>query len=484
MHIELFRERFEWITQNFPTRDGTWLFTKTDLFNRIANLKKDGDLPGSATISRVHFDRFFKDDCKNVNDALLKSVSYIYPDVPWKVLACPAISEFRERGVALLHQREIWIEATTAVARDRAGLSWAAKKYYKDVDAAADDFPLVTGEGWLLDAPLKLTEGCEHPVWNGTVKDVPGSPLLDNGYEYLDIKRKFVIGTKFRPNNGPTFRVTNFYMKDGLPNFTFGRGRYFSYINTCEVLAAEFAMNPEKLTPASHPRRGEPSSIFDFSWRSAFPGVNCLLVVKNFQGHLDRPVTHMFALHKRGQTTAEAQNTVHVVPAGGHQPLGPDWGAHNNDPEMRIWRTAVREFIEELFNKDEAQKMKNSSLGFFDEPGVKDIYSRFFTKNCGASVYYLGMGFDPLTTKPEILVAIVIDWKVVSDANYRLNDKWFYQHIEENYEGSVYFCDFNRDRLMEEARRGRVERSILPAGAACLIQVAREGFFDSILNID
>jgi hypothetical protein len=93
------------------------------------------------------------------------------------------------------------------------------------------------------------------------------------------------------------------------------------------------------------------------------------------------------------------------------------------------------------------------------------------------------MGLDPLTTKPEILVAMVIDWKVVSEGNGKLNSKYFKEIIEQNYEGDVRDIPLSRERLFEEATRTRAAGSILPARQACLLQAARPEFYNCIVSM-
>jgi hypothetical protein len=424
----------------------------------------------------AQFNRY-KFGSKTIPFSILKGVKEIFPRVPWEALTTESIDSFFEIVAAEQRKYEPWINATAAVARHRLSLSLAAKNYYAGIDAAPSNFPLVAGDGWLLDKPLLLEEIDDMTNWNGTVRGVESSPLWEGGVEYIDIKRKKIKG---EITNGRTYRMLSLAMKDGKPLFTFGRGRYFDYINTLEILAAEFAMNPTDLSPTRHPMRGAPSNIFELLGRSAFPGINVLLIVKNFQGHTSKVPLHRFALHKRGQQTAEAQNTIHVVPAGSHQPLGPE---HETEADMAIWRTAVREFIEELFNKEEAHAMKYSSAGFFEEPQIRGLVNTFFRKEGSSRLYYLGTGFDPLTTKPEILCALVVDWKIVSAHDETMSAKYFRNILDYNYEGEVYFVPLSIDNLKDEATRHRRQGSILPAGAACLLQASRPEFYDVLVNM-
>ncbi|RME95762.1 MAG: hypothetical protein D6773_18065, partial [Alphaproteobacteria bacterium] len=220
---------------------------------------------------------------------------------------------------------------------------------------------------------------------------------------------------------------------------------------------------------------------FTLSNRSAFPGVNCLLLVKNFEGHKSRNPSNKFAIHERTENTIEAQNTLHVFPAGGHQPQSQDY---RNRKEHSIWRTAVREFLEELFDKEELARIHNGSEDFFEHPEVKPYIDAIFRFPRCAAVYFLGMGFDPLTTKPEILVSIVVDWERVAFApdNPRLGHQSFEKDMEKNFEGGeVHFEEATSDNLKKEAIEGRNGKPALPAGAACMLLASRPGFLEHML---
>jgi hypothetical protein len=289
-----------------------------------------------------------------------------------------------------------------------------------------------------------------------------------------------------RLTNGPTFRLSSINPSDDAPGLTFSPDHYYNYINTCEALAAELAdawKRGSNIGPSDLSLRGESNRIFDLRWRSAFPGVNCLLVLKDyFDGnHSDETLRAQdkFLMRKRGQSTLEAQNTWHVVPAGGHQPVSEDF---ESDIEQLIWWTAVREFIEELFDKEEAAELRERGQDFLSLPEVRPFIKQIFRKPKVAKVFYLGMGFDPVTTKPEILVCIVINWRAISAVDWRAvtNQPFKGLRIVGNCEGKIHWREFTRERLLAEAKRPHEKGSVLPAGAACLLRVAEPEVFSVI----
>ncbi|WP_428546942.1 hypothetical protein [Profundibacter sp.] len=370
------------------------------------------------------------------------------------------------------------------MANQRDELAKAAKNYHAEADASPD-FPLITGAGWLPTHPIELTESDPVPQLEFDIPDVEGIPLEGLTGGYVNIKQQMLSGNK-RLSNGPTFRLSSINPLDDAPIFTFSPGHYYNYINTCEALAAELAdawKNGSNIGPGDLPLRGNPRRIFDLRWRSAFPGVNCLLVLKDyFNDYLSDETLRardVFLMHQRGQSTLEAQNTWHVVPAGGHQPVSEDF---ESDVEQSIWWTAVREFIEELFDKEEAAGFRKIGQDFLSLPEVRPFVKQIFRKPGVAKVFYLGTGYDPVTTKPEILVCIVVNWRAVSSAHWRevTGQSFKGLKIVGNYEGEIKFREFTRERLLTEAVRPHEKESVLPAGAACLLRAADPDIFPLI----
>lgn len=409
--------------------------------------------------------------------AVILGLCEIYPSMPFEVLTAGSFSDFEAATVQVSAARKRWADATKHVASHRGDLAKIAKQYYQTVDASHDFrpvedgpvFPLITQPGWLLEEPLLLTETDAVPRLQRHIDDAKGFELPGWKAPYWMIKKELmgsVAGARL--TNGPTFRVSEISADGRKINLKYSCGWYFNYIDTCEALGAELAdfalHNAGKVPkPDDLPLRGEPERVFDFRNRSAFPGINCLLILRNyFEGTNSDERKRMrdeFLMHFRGEGTLEAQNTWHVVPAGGHQPLTDSFVS---DEDQSLWRSAVREFVEEVFNKEEAAKYRKSGVSFLEHPEVKPIVDKIFRKDGVAKVYLMGMGLDPVTTKPEMLVAIVVDWN-----QFMIHAEGL--KIEANYEGIIKHRELTKENLLEASIRGENGKPVLPAGAACLL---------------
>lgn len=143
------------------------------------------------------------------------------------------------------------------------------------------------------------------------------------------------------------------------------------------------------------------------------------------------------------------------IPAGAHQPLSEDYG---DDRDRSIWRTVVREFCEELFNKEELSELKRHGEDFLELPEVKPYVDTFF-RNGAAKIHLMGIGVEPLTLQAEILLTIVIDWE---KASVRVPVK-----IRENFEGKAVLYDLSKEKLLmgtQVRRDGKVMHPAIKTG--------------------
>jgi hypothetical protein len=398
-----------------------------------------------------------------------------------EVLAEPSFATFSQYASPIGEARTRWAKAAEFMTKNRGPLAALGKRYHRSVDDEPD-FPLVTKRGWLLKEPALISAHSPLPTRNDYARSAAPYRLEGLNTEYLSIKHRVSAGNR-RPTNGDAYRVLAIDSDGNDLKFTFGPMGYHDYINSCEALGAELSdlfisrklINREDLEDSEIPvlpHRGKPSDVYDFNRRSAGAGINCILLLKNyFTGSYSKrlEMKRKFVLHNRGTKTLEAQNTVHVVPAGGHQPMVKDFG---DDKELSIWRTAIREFCEELFNKEDAAKVQSHGEEFLELPEIRPLVEAFFGPKGAAKVYLLGVGLDPVTTKPEILVAIVVDWLSASN-QYLAHSNALSLKVEANYEGEVSFIDLTRDNLLREALRPRQGATVLPAGAACMLMAAR-----------
>ena len=371
------------------------------------------------------------------------------------------------------------------LSRRRGELALIGKRYHSDVDAAQrarfayQNFPLIVNDGWVLDRPIPLSEATNAKLPKlSFAPQIDPRPLAGLSATFMTLKSKTLNhrNPALPQYDGDCYRVLDITPTARGLDIEFGPGKYFDYVNSCEVLGVELAdwrlVHPTEQAPQALPLRGRPDAIFDFKARSACAGVNCLTLLMDYPKVGGRSTGNYFLVHERGEATLEAQNTVHVIPAGGHQPLKTGFG---DDREVQIWRTAVREFVEELFSKEELALQKREPDDFLDRDGVREIVDALFRGARGAKpsahVYLLGVGLDPVTTKPEVLIAIVANWrKALAGGVSRLNFNW---------EGQGDWVELSAENLQREAR-GNIRTSsagvrlpTLPAGAACMQIAAR-----------
>ena len=431
--------------------------------------------------------------------ALLSWVYTLFPDLTSHQFESETLEEFFEIGKPIQDSRERWRPAIRYFAENRTQLAKIAKKIYTECDDGAElgiddiDFPLVVKQGWVRTEPLELTEFSEEKNlgFPAPGRDFPARTLEGLRGEYVAYKGALAYATRkvVKPepqHNGEIFGVQNVLQDDkGFTGFSYFLSRYFTYINTCEVLGAELAdwvvRFGETATPPELPFRGAPEAAFDLTNRATYPGVNCLTVFKNYSNRSEGIGRgNWFLLHKRDETQLQAQNTVHVVPAGGHQ--GYARGAHPED--TAIWRTMMREFAEELFDMEDLNKQPETWGDFLQPSKVAKIKEVFFGRvSPAAKVYMHGFGLDPITLKPEILITIIIDWDIAKRRwnDVRLKFNWELQKQGNSTETRHQWERLSKENLIYQARGGVQSigdssnsfMGTLPAGAACMIQTAR-----------
>jgi len=401
----------------------------------------------------------------SVSQSVIRGLLKLFPGLPENLLTIPVYDSFQKLQSEIDGDRARWQDAQYLYAASREVLVSAAKTYYASVDGTPE-FALIGRPEWLLETPQPLTE--HDPVAELDLDSYNPSPpkLAGLNCDWLSFKRRF-MPTTAPLFDGDSYRVTGIDTEgNGRLAFKFGPSSYFKYVNSCESLGAEFAAAYEDKADFTCPLplRGAPEQIFNLRQRHAVAGVNCILLIRHYtpRKQPNAKARDVFVLHRRGTNTLEAQNTWHVIPAGTHQPaLGFGFTGDSS-----VWRTAVREFIEELCDPKETIKFKNLGEDFLGHPFVDHLVSVYF-RNTGAqrpaaSIHLLGVGFDPLTTKPEILAAIVLDWRRVD------------RELMKNWEGEedtpLRYVDV--ECLATWAESSPIG-SILPAGQACMVLADR-----------
>ncbi len=170
------------------------------------------------------------------------------------------------------------------------------------------------------------------------------------------------------------------------PRFTLYRSDYFSYFNTCEYISH---FNSQRIDEGYSPR---PVDLGDYGNRIVAAGICTLTIIRNLKDGSGTAGDY-FLVHHRSEELAEASSTISMIPAGSFTPLvismpkGTEEGAF-------IVANVRREFEEELFGHSEVE--------------YPDKYRPYDFKGCDRH-YFLTMGFDPLSTKIEMITLMTLD---------------------------------------------------------------------------
>lgn len=330
--------------------------------------------------------------------------------------------------------------------RSRPELTATARDYYKSVNEIGPS-GLVGRAGWLPSSLVPLEK--VRLSWNPGVSDVDTSASGRTDEESLfDFRRRTAPAVKL--SDDLCYRLIGIDSDGEHSRLEFSPSHYSSYINTCEALGMELSswrsLNPQQVPPAAAQLtlRGAPDQIYELGRRAAVPGVNTLLVVAGAK-------QAQFYLHERSGKVAEAEGALHVVPAGTFQPDSYDGAFQSRD--FSLSRTVWRELAEELLGMNELGVARREGQNFLDDPRLKLLMSGL--REGHAQLFYLGFGFDPLTTKPEILTCLLL--------RDELAKRWSFT---DNYEGRYFVADFTPDVVSRYSR----DRRMLPAGEACLYQ--------------
>lgn len=489
-----FRMRVEWIVYNLDP-DPTYRRFVSEVNDAFFALEEAVEAGTFATgpQERIPGKRTWETaiNSDSVPSVYIEWLYTLYPDLVPAQLETETLEQFTAYGKEIQSHRERWRPAIRYFAERRSHLASIAKDFYRKVDHSQNlaigelDFPLLTQNGWIRSEPLPLTEHTE-----GLHEPDPGRAfeprkLVGLRGDYVAYKGALAYATRRKVKSEPQHNGEIFCSKlvntdsGGFTGFRYFLSRYFDYINTCEVLGAELAdwviSNPNSSSPPTLPFRGTPENAFDLENRATYPGVNCLSIFLNYS-ESRLPRGDYFLLHKRDETQLQAQNSVHVVPAGGHQ--GYAKGGWRED--TAIWRTMVREFAEELFDQENLYRQPETWENFLDYKDVRKIKKVFFDEpNPAAEVYLHGFGLDPVTLKPEVLLTIVIDWDVVLTrlAGARLKFNWELQRKRKKSGTRHQWVKLSKDALIRQAKGGvqtigDTFLDTLPAGAACMMQTA------------
>jgi hypothetical protein len=358
-----------------------------------------------------------------------------------------AIEEGRNESPAQIFQ---WYR------ENRQRVAQIARAYYEDLPDVLP-LPMVTVPKWLPHRPIPLrefdlqfkgrdswieTEVESSPPTLKLLGDQTYSRFLEKGAPTVEQENRFC------------YRLVEVSGEDNTLRLKFSPSRYQNFVNSCEALGyelAEWCIGQKDLRtkkPRSNGRdlsaRKKPQAIFNLSGRSACPGISTILLL------LNAPHGDSFFLHERTpKKLLDSPGGWHVVPAGQFQPDTAE--DVNHDRDFSIERTVMRELGEELLGIDRLKDAIRTRHDFYSEPKLEP-----FIQGLGEGVvrgYFLGLGFDPLPTKPGILTALVIDASRMPPSALEFIDNW---------EGK--FLEVPLTALDQWSRDPR----LIPDGATCL----------------
>ena len=294
----------------------------------------------------------------------------------------------------------------------------------------------------------------------------PKAKFLPYPRDGFAVNKKYQLGGKTLLFNGKLYALEDFTgdINKGNLAVTVKNGGYFDLLDTCEYLVYEmsYARKILRKRPPYHiqkpaalsvlPGRSRQADVFDLSNRFAGIGVNNATILYNVEmpedaRDSDSPMVkkHILLLHHRSGQVAEGIGSVHVVPAGSYQPVGVDI---RSDFNVQMANTVYREFGEELLNIDEFFHLS-------DEEVLEEQYRRW-------KVILLGMGFEPLNTKVEVLTAMKIDM------DDKENRKFFggaytldglTKFFSDNYEGKLSLVPLDKKTLHQYEADPRTTQS-------------------------
>ena len=422
-----------------------------------------------------------------ISAAIINAILKLYPSMPRDLLTEGTYMDFLEKAASLKSGLERWEQATIYIESNRGTVAEVAKAFYANVDDSPD-FPLITEKGWLLEKLQPLSETDTPPSFQKHVAHQHGPNLPGWISKYTHVKKRCMAAKgKNHLWNGDMYRVMEVIVGDGRLDVTLAPGRFYDYIDNCEVLGAEIACaiqsgGHQRIYPEQVPMRGTPDQAFELWSRMAPIGISCLTILKNYPLVVGKPPQNVFLMHERGMNIAAGQNTWHVTPAGGHAPVSM---ADSNSQERLLWSSIVREFVEECFNAEDAQKMQVSYDTFMSLPTIKPFIDNIFRRKDVSQIFLMGVALEPVTLAFDAMVAIVIDWAKAEKADWSALpvDKRPTPALQivQNYEAQkLRFVPLTGPQSMLNELVQEDGKSVYPAGQACLLRGAH--FYDALIH--
>ena len=335
---------------------------------------------------------------------------------------------------------------------------------------------LVTFEGWCFPPGCRDMENisCKFVENTNTDEQIWDSRFVSGRWHlypdrYDTYAHNIAISVGKTVFDGPALNLVDYDVKDNI-EMTFSKTSYLHFYNTCGSIIASSIYRIHGKSQRSDARTQDAEcnreaasmciELNDRSRRTASIGLCILTVIRNVDG------ADFFLVHRRSNKLAEAAGMTSVIPAGTLEPI------HGNsleelkehyegseEPEKNILvENANREFREEVFG--------------FPEFGLPDNMT---FKKLRGKYWYLGLGYDPLSTKVEMMGVMELECSdLIEDYNELLEQRnmkttvpptgegkkpdydQLCQILEGSPEGEVELMRFNRATLrdLERDRKG------------------------------
>ncbi len=119
-----------------------------------------------------------------------------------------------------------------------------------------------------------------------------------------------------------------------------------------------------------------------------------------------------------------------------------------------MFNNVKREFAEELLGRPEFEESRRCYTPLEEIEIINQI--DYFVNKGLIGVYFLGIGLDCLTSKPEIFTALIIERELIDIL------KW--SEFVDSFEGRRFEVEFSPQQLLKNIRGEK----IMPAAAACM----------------
>jgi hypothetical protein len=338
---------------------------------------------------------------------------------------------------------------------NRQKLAVIARAYYAKVPGVLD-LPMVTRSDWLAERPIPLSEFDEQLKRNW-VHNAPdaSAPLLNflGGEKFSNFIAR--MAPQVKQEDRFCYRLLDVDSTNKQLKLSFGPSRYRPFVNSCEALSYElgewcfrnrstFESKWPRADGADLPNRGEAQAIFNLQNRSGCPACSTVLFLIN------HPKGDYFYLQRRtSPELLDSPGGLHVVPSGQFQ--NDTYEDANHDRGFSVQRTVMRELAEELLGLKEVEEAIQTLDDFYDDPRVEPFVSGI--REGAVRGYFLGLGLDPLPTKPGLLTALVIDASRLPAAALKFIDNW---------EGKSFPVP------LKELKERSNDVRVIPDGATCL----------------